>query len=558
MNRSNQANPLINECPHPTGSAAYRASQVDAMAEDLKQNLYGNTHSENPSSVLTERRVEEVRAHVVRFFNTTLSEYSVVFTSGATAALHLLSETFPWGNASRFAYLEQSHNSVLGIREFCLQKGGEFCALAERDVEEGRCAACARKTAAEGAITPLQQHQQQDQHEGSGGGSRPYNLFAFPAEDNFSGVKYPLPWIERIQRSGGLCGKKGDWRVLLDAAAFVPTNPLDLGAFKPDFVAVSFYKVFGVPTGLGCLLVHKRSVDLLKKTYFGGGSVVVASPTKPITVYKMNPCERLEDGTLNFLSISALLPGFRSMAELRMDRIQRHVWSLTRWAYEQLSGLRHSNGAPVVRVYGKHDKGDKAVQGAWVAIDVSNNRTFACHHPFIYNPTNISLTIHSDQPRLRTTRTGGILSLNLLRPDGTFIGYHFVQQQSMAKGFHIRSGCSCNPGACFSYLGLREEEVATFFYNKDSCGDGLDVVNHGTLPLGAVRVSLGSLTTFEEVQAFIEFVKAYYVDTGAMSALGLHAAPRGPSSGAEEVGMVEVAPNYPDFHQEGRDHATVA
>lgn len=128
----------------------------------------------------------------------------------------------------------------------------------------------------------------------------------------------------------------------------------------------------------------------------------------------------------------------------------------------------------------------------------------------------------------------------------------------MAKGFHIRSGCSCNPGACFSYLGLREEEVATFFYNKDSCGDGLDVVNHGTLPLGAVRVSLGSLTTFEEVQAFIEFVKAYYVDTGAMSALGLHAAPRGPSSGAEEVGMVEVAPNYPDFHQEGRDHATVA
>lgn len=90
-----------------TGSAVYRASQVDAMAKDLKTHLYGNTHSENPSSLLTERRVEEVRGTILSFFNTTLSEYSVIFTSGATAALHLVSETFPWSNSSRFTYLEQ-------------------------------------------------------------------------------------------------------------------------------------------------------------------------------------------------------------------------------------------------------------------------------------------------------------------------------------------------------------------------------------------------------------------------------------------------------------------
>lgn len=153
---------------------------------------------------------------------------------------------------------------------------------------------------------------------------------------------------------------------------------------------------------------------------------------------------------------------------------------------------------------------------------------------------------------------GGILSLNLLRPDGTFIGYHFVQKQAMARSFHIRSGCSCNPGACFSYLGLRDEHVAAFFMNKDSCGDGLDVVNGGTLPLGAVRISFGSLTTFEEVQAFVEWIKAFWVDTGAMSALGLHAAPRGPSSGAEDVGVVEVPPAYPDFSSEHTRHAAVA
>lgn len=28
--------------------------------------------------------------------------------------------------------------------------------------------------------------------------SKPFSLFAYPAEDNFAGVKYPLEWIERV------------------------------------------------------------------------------------------------------------------------------------------------------------------------------------------------------------------------------------------------------------------------------------------------------------------------------------------------------------------------
>ena len=46
------------------------------------------------------------------------------------------------------------------------------------------------------------------------------------------------------------------WKVLLDAAAFVPTQPLDLRQYPADFVTISFYKIFGYPTGLGALLVR--------------------------------------------------------------------------------------------------------------------------------------------------------------------------------------------------------------------------------------------------------------------------------------------------------------
>ena len=31
--------------------------------------------------------------------------------------------------------------------------------------------------------------------------------------------------------------------------------------------------------------------------------------------------------------------------------------------------------------------------------------------------------------------------------------------------------------ACFDYLGLSYAEVSMFFLNKDSCGEGIDVVN---------------------------------------------------------------------------------
>ena len=58
----------------------------------------------------------------------------------------------------------------------------------------------------------------------------------------------------------------------LDAAAFVGTSPLDLSVHQADFVPISFYKIFGFPTGLGALLVNNRLAALLRKTYFGGGT----------------------------------------------------------------------------------------------------------------------------------------------------------------------------------------------------------------------------------------------------------------------------------------------
>ncbi|CAG7731321.1 unnamed protein product, partial [Allacma fusca] len=44
-------------------------------------------------------------------------------------------------------------------------------------------------------------------------------------------------------------GKSSNWYVLLDAASYVATNALDLSLHPADFIVLSFYKMFGFPTG---------------------------------------------------------------------------------------------------------------------------------------------------------------------------------------------------------------------------------------------------------------------------------------------------------------------
>ncbi|KAF2345079.1 Aminotransferase class V domain [Trinorchestia longiramus] len=106
------------------------------------------------------------------------------------------------------------------------------------------------------------------------------------------------------------------WFVLLDAASLVATSPLDLSTTSPDFVPVSFYKMFGYPTGLGCLLLHRRAWRFLDKRYFGGGTVELADARSLKTVLRKLPADRFEDGTVSFLAIAALRHGFDCLAQL--------------------------------------------------------------------------------------------------------------------------------------------------------------------------------------------------------------------------------------------------
>mmetsp|Transcript_19003 Transcript_19003/g.53201 ORF Transcript_19003/g.53201 Transcript_19003/m.53201 type:complete len:843 (+) Transcript_19003:23-2551(+) len=475
-----------------TGSSVYTQSQLEAIFDELRNNMFGNPHSQNPSASLSTDRIDEVRRRILRHFNADPADWQLVFTRSATGALQLVGETFPWSGSSMFRYLRTNHNSVLGIREYAIQHGGSFQAVDESVVDEWLVAA---------ASSPHDHNN--PPAEGSTEGPT-YSLFGFPAEDNYAGVKFPLDWAKAVKQRST---EQHKWMVLVDAAAFVPTQPLDLSKLDADFVDITFYKLFGYPTGLGALLVRTEAVPLLRKVFWGGGSVALATPGDNFHTMKCKPSDKLEDGTVSFLDIISLRHGFDFLDKLGgVSQVQAHTEALRSWTYDALSSLRHSNGAPMVEIYGMH--------------------------------------AHPD----RKQRQGPILNFQLKAPDGSPLSYRTFEREAAEAGFHVRTGAECNPGACYAYLGVRESEVEALAGEKEGCDDDIEFVQRSipegppksihssehlaalanstiqlghpaeialkwiNVPLGSVRVSLGYMSTFEDSYALVDFIRTNYFD----------------------------------------------
>ena len=132
--------------------------------------------------------------------------------------------------------------------------------------------------------------------------------------------------------------------VLVDVAAYAPSHALSLRQCKADFVALSFYKLFGYPTGVGALIARRDALAKLQRPWFAGGTVTFASIDADRHQFRQGH-DAFEDGTPNFLSIAAIPPGFALLDELGMDRVREHVDRLTSMFREEI--------APFATMYGR-------------------------------------------------------------------------------------------------------------------------------------------------------------------------------------------------------------
>lgn len=277
---------------------------------------------------------------------------------------------------------------------------------------------------------------------------------------------------------------------LFDAAALATTSPLNLEyATAPDFTVLAFYKIFGYPD-LAALVVRKPAGALLqRRRYFGGGTVDMIICTEdtwhamkdPLKDARYGLHDTLEDGTLPFHAILALGHAFNVHKALftSMGHISSHTAYLGALLHHGVTELRHFNGRPLITVY------------------------------------------NDDSVRYGDARTtGATIAFNIQDINGTLIPYQHVERLADACDIYVRGGGLCNPGGIATYLGLSAADFHEAWAEGHRCGHPIERLSSGKV-FGVVRVSLGAMSTKNDVDVFLKFLKDVFVNVAAGAVLSL-------------------------------------
>jgi molybdenum cofactor sulfurtransferase len=188
--------------------------------------------------------------------------------------------------------------------------------------------------------------------------------------------------------------------------------------------------------------------------------------------------DQLEDGTLPFHNIIALDSAFHVHERLygSMANISNHTAFLAKQLSDRLSSIKHANGKPV------------------------------CH---FYLSSGCSYEDRSTQ--------GPIIALNLRDSNGDWIGKSEIEKLASVKSIHIRSGTLCNPGGTASLLGLSNDEMEANYKAGQRCGDENDIMQGK--PTGALRLSLGPMTSSRDIDRFVSFITEFYAEQTPLPAL---------------------------------------
>jgi molybdenum cofactor sulfurtransferase len=131
---------------------------------------------------------------------------------------------------------------------------------------------------------------------------------------------------------------------------------------------------------------------------------------------------------------------------------------------QNLVSMKHSNEVPLVRVYGPTTMGER----------------------------------------------GGAVTVNFYDPYHNPLDHRFIEQQANEANISLRTGCFCNPGAGEVALEISRVELDVCF-TKPGHEDRLTVDDFRSCidgkSTGAVRISVGMVSNFNDIQGFLAFAR---------------------------------------------------
>lgn len=301
---------------------------------------------------------------------------------------------------SMLVYPRNSHTSVIGMRNLAMSGGAQFYCASLDDLKNASIAWFQELTEHSAEYEENAVYEEKKLPDTSPNSETfvltstktiwVHHLLVLPVECNFGGDRFD--WSSTVSAARDstyatritfkpahsnsdvstvrICHK---WHILLDTAKAAATSEVKLATMVPsgpDFAIVSFYKMFGSPTGLGALFIKKQQCNEAKKQrtnvnknsdhdldvmidrqpnarhYFGGGSVDIVLPHVDFAVprnsrtksseqtasieskndvYESLDFSQLTHGTQHFRGIVELAHGFNELRNLGgMSKVSNH------------------------------------------------------------------------------------------------------------------------------------------------------------------------------------------------------------------------------------------
>lgn len=251
---------------------------LSSICNEMMNTSYANPHSQgtNSYSDKTISMIDQTRLLILSHIHADKDEYDVVFTSNTTSSLSLISQIYPWDDNTCIAYPYNSHTSLLALRAYSSKA---ICfpsnVLQNHNIN----------------ITSISNNDSSTIENNKSNQHSSYNLLLIPGECNYSGVKANLNHAGELSCTLGeksmLQSVKGKyiqpsntqniiainhnnndnkdgyikdddnqrpWLWILDASKLSANTEINISQIphKPHFICMSFYKIFGYPTGMLC------------------------------------------------------------------------------------------------------------------------------------------------------------------------------------------------------------------------------------------------------------------------------------------------------------------
>ncbi|MHA8068744.1 aminotransferase class V-fold PLP-dependent enzyme [Aquirufa ecclesiirivi] len=261
---------------------------------------------------------ELTRKKIQSFLHAESSD-QIIFTSGTTASINLVAQTFGRANFEAgdkilVSNLEH-HSNIVPWQMIALEKGAEVLVIPVLD----------------SGVLDLDAYQKLLQE-------NTVKLVAVNHVSNAIGTINPIQEMIALAHAYGA-------KILIDGAQSVAHMEMDVQRFDMDFFAFSAHKLFG-PTGVG-VLYGKRDLLESMPPYQGGGEMI-KEVSFAGTTYNELPY-KFEAGTPNIADVIAFSASFDYLNSLENGWVEEQENALLNYATEQLGqidGLKIIGTAP--------------------------------------------------------------------------------------------------------------------------------------------------------------------------------------------------------------------